>query len=252
MPQLGFRDVFWPTLGIVCISFHVWLIFAGLVPNLVSRPIHMALALPWVLLWRPKGQQADALSWLVCLAGLIGCAWVALRQNQLSDQYGSLDGPWQTLLAIVLVLSAIDMARRAVGWPLPLIAALMLLYGLFGNYIPGEFGHAGMPLTSFLGTLTITEGGLWGSLTGVSVTIVAIFVIFWSGIERRASRFRVHEHRSGCRGSINRRRRKGVGPLICAVWLYFWLSLSQCRLDRFNYFTGHASLGLSPFASGCR
>jgi TRAP transporter 4TM/12TM fusion protein len=178
MPQLGFRDVFWPTLGIVCISFHVWLIFAGLVPNLVSRPIHMALALPWVLLWRPKGQQADALSWLVCLAGLIGCTWVALRQNQLSDQYGSLDGPWQTLLAIVLVLSAIDMARRAVGWPLPLIAALMLLYGLFGNYIPGEFGHAGMPLTSFLGTLTITEGGLWGSLTGVSVTIVAIFVIF--------------------------------------------------------------------------
>jgi len=68
MPQLGFRDVFWPTLGIVCISFHVWLIFAGLVPNLVSRPIHMALALPWVLLWRPKGQQADALSWLVCFS----------------------------------------------------------------------------------------------------------------------------------------------------------------------------------------
>ena len=178
MPGLGFRDVFWPTLGIVCIAFHLWLIFAGLVPNLVSRPIHMALALPWVLLWRPKGQRADALSWLVCLAGLVGCAWVALLQNDLSDQYGRLDGPWQTLLAIVLVLSAIDMARRAVGWPLPLIAALMLVYGLFGQHIPGEFGHAGMPLASFLGTLTITEGGLWGSLTGVSVTIVAIFVIF--------------------------------------------------------------------------
>ena len=29
-----------------------------------------------------------------------------------------------------------------------------------------------------LGTLTIAEGGLWGSLTGVSVSIVAIFVIF--------------------------------------------------------------------------
>lgn len=178
MSRLGFRDVFWPTLGIVCISFHLWLIFAGLVPNLVSRPIHMALALPWVLLWRPKGQHADAISWLVCVAGLIGCAWIALQQNQLSDQYGSLDGPWQTALAVVLIVSAIDMARRAVGWPLPLIAALMLLYGLFGQHIPGEFGHAGMPLASFLGTLTITEGGLWGSLTGVSVTIVAIFVIF--------------------------------------------------------------------------
>jgi TRAP-type uncharacterized transport system fused permease subunit len=31
---------------------------------------------------------------------------------------------------------------------------------------------------SFLGTLTIAEGGIWGSLTGVSVSIVAVFVIF--------------------------------------------------------------------------
>src|SRR5690606_19860052 len=31
---------------------------------------------------------------------------------------------------------------------------------------------------SYLGTLTITEGGLWGSLAAVSVNIVAVFVIF--------------------------------------------------------------------------
>ena len=31
---------------------------------------------------------------------------------------------------------------------------------------------------SFLGTLIITEGGLWGKLTGVSVSVVAVFVIF--------------------------------------------------------------------------
>jgi TRAP transporter 4TM/12TM fusion protein len=178
MPLLGFRNIFWPALGIVCISFHLWLIFAGLVPNLISRPIHMALALPWVFLWRPKGKHIDIWSALACLAGLVACAWVALEQSSLTDQYGSLDGALQTTLAVVLILAAIDMARRAVGWPLPCIAALMLLYGLLGQHIPGEFGHAGMPLSSFLGTLTITEGGLWGSLTGVSVSIVAIFVIF--------------------------------------------------------------------------
>lgn len=178
MPSVKLRDIVWPTLGLVCITFHLWLIFAGLVPNLVSRPIHMALALPWVFLWRPAGQRAGIGSWLFCLAGLAGCAWVAIYQNDLADQYGSLDGTWQVVLSLVLLAAAIDMARRAVGWPLPSIAILMLAYGLFGHYIPGEFGHAGMPLTSFLGTLTITEGGLWGSLTGVSVTIVAIFVIF--------------------------------------------------------------------------
>jgi TRAP transporter 4TM/12TM fusion protein len=138
----------------------------------------MALALPWIFLWRPAGHKAGALSWLLCLAGLMGCIWVAINHNALSDQYGSIEGSWQLLFAIVLLVATLAMARLAVGWPLPAIAALMLLYGVFGNHIPGEFGHSGMPLTSFLGTLTITEGGIWGSLTGVSVTIVAIFVIF--------------------------------------------------------------------------
>jgi TRAP transporter 4TM/12TM fusion protein len=176
--RLSLHDVVWPVLGIVSIAFHLWLIFAGLVPNLISRPVHMALALPWVLLWRPRGQHADWVSWTLCIAGLWACAWVAIEQDALGEQYGSLDGPWQMLLAAVLLVVTLDMARRSVGWPLPVIAALMLAYGVFGQHIPGEFGHSGMPLASFLGTLTITEGGIWGSLTGVSVTIVAIFVIF--------------------------------------------------------------------------
>ena len=178
MTRLAPRDIIWPVMGLVTISFHLWLIFAGLVPNLVSRPIHMALALPWIFLWRPVGKSVDPLGWVLFAVGLIGCIWVAVNHNALADQYGSLDGPWQTWLAVGLLAATLDMARRAVGWPLPAIALLMLIYGVFGNHIPGEFGHGGMPLTSFLGTLTITEGGIWGSLTGVSVTIVAIFVIF--------------------------------------------------------------------------
>ncbi len=178
MTRIGFRDIFWPVLGFASITFHLWLIFAGLVPNLISRPLHMAFALPWIFLLSPKGQPVGITAWLFCLVGLVGCGWVAFHQSALGDQYGILEGSLQTIMAAALLCVALEMARRAVGWPLPLIAAITLLYGLYGNLIPGEFGHSGMPLESFLGTLTITEGGLWGSLTGISVTIVAIFVIF--------------------------------------------------------------------------
>jgi len=75
-------------------------------------------------------------------------------------------------------LVVLETARRAIGWPLPLVALLALAYGLLGQHIPGEFGHSGTPLNSFLGTLTIAEGGIWGSITGISVGVVAIFVIF--------------------------------------------------------------------------
>ena len=115
---------------------------------------------------------------MLAALGVAACLWVAVNHNALSDQYGFLEGNFQVALAAILLFVALEAARRAIGWPLPLVAATALAYGLWGQYIPGEFGHSGTPLASFLGTLTIAEGGLWGSLTGVSVNVVAVFVIF--------------------------------------------------------------------------
>ncbi len=169
---------FWVSLGAVSIAFHLWLIFSGLIPNLVSRPLHMALALPWAMVFMAKTDLQRKIGILLGGLGLAACLWVAWSHDALSDQYGFLYGDYQIAIAAILLITVLEMARRCIGWPLPLVALLALLYGLFGQYVPGEFGHPGTPLKSFLGTLTIAEGGIWGKLTGVSVTIVAIFVIF--------------------------------------------------------------------------
>lgn len=167
----------WSVLGAISIAFHIGLIFSGLVPALVARPLHMALALPWLFLFLARTRGERLSGWLFLAAGEIACLYVAINADALSNQYGYLDGAFQVAIAIVLLVVTLEMARRAIGWPLPLVALICLLYGLFGQHLPGEFGHPGLPLRSFLGTLTITEGGLWGSLTGVSVAIVSIFVI---------------------------------------------------------------------------
>ncbi len=167
----------WIGLGLISIGFHIWLIFSGLIPNLISRPIHMLLAVPWVFLYLPKSRIAWLTGVVFTALGALTTLWVVWNQEMLSDQYGSLEGGFQVGIAATLIILVLEMARRAIGWPLPFITVLALCYGLFGAYLPGEFGHPGLPLESFLGTMTIAEGGLWGSLTGVSVNIVAIFVI---------------------------------------------------------------------------
>ncbi|MEX2518574.1 MAG: TRAP transporter large permease subunit, partial [Paracoccaceae bacterium] len=169
---------FWVALGALSIGFHLWLIFSGLTPNLVARPLHMALALPFAMVLTARTRTGRIAGAAIGAPGLAAALWVALSADALSDQYGFLESPAQMAAAIVLLLTVMEMARRAIGWPLPLVALIALGYGIFGHYIPGEFGHAGAPLASFLGVLTIAEGGIWGQLTGVSVSIVAIFVIF--------------------------------------------------------------------------
>ena len=162
----------------LCVYYHIHLIFTGLIPNLISRPIHLALALPWIFIIGARGGRlALFCRYFFCVFGVYGCAYVALNRDQLVEQYGFIEGALQYVIGVGLILVVLEMARRAIKLALPIVAVIALLYGLFGQYLPGEFGHPRIPIGSLLGTLVIAEGGLWGPLTGVSVNVVAIFVI---------------------------------------------------------------------------
>ena len=166
------------TFAAICVCYHLYLVFAGLIPNLLSRPVHLALALPWVFLSSSPGSRFRRyLGYLLCGVGVAGCVYVAVNRDMLSDQYGFVSDPVQMAICVSLIVVVLEMARRAVKLALPTVAVLALLYGLFGQHLPGEFGHGGIPAGSLIGTLAIAEGGIWGPLTGVSVNVVAVFVI---------------------------------------------------------------------------
>jgi len=168
----------WVILGLATVIFHLGLIFYGLTPALVSRPIHMALALPWILIHAARTPYEYWSGWLFTGLGVAACAYIVFNEEALSNQYGFIDTHFQMLVGVFLIFLALEAARRAIGWPLPMVAVTALAYAFLGQHIPGQFGHPGLPTQSLVGTLTIAENGLWGSLTGVSVSVVAIFVIF--------------------------------------------------------------------------
>lgn len=165
-------------LALITVGFHIYLIFTGLMPNLVTRPLHLALVLPWVFLFSSNESKATQyFGYLLLVLSLFSSFYIIFNYSNLEDQYGSLEGWIQYFVAITLIISVLEMARRSVKLALPITALIALLYGLFGHFIPGNFGHQEIPIDSFLGTLVIAEGGIYGSLTGVSVNIVAVFVI---------------------------------------------------------------------------
>lgn len=164
--------------AVLTVGFHLWLIFSGLIPNLVSRPLHLLLAIPWIFFIGAKGSALSrAFAYGMGGIGMAACLAIILDRDRLLDQYGTLNGWLQHAVAIALILVVLDMARRAIKPVLPAVALVVLAYGLFGHLIPGEYGHDGLPLESFLGTLVIAEGGLWGELTAISATVVAPFLI---------------------------------------------------------------------------
>lgn len=167
-------------LAIITVTFHIYLIFTGLIPNLISRPLHLALVLPWVFLLSDNNNVSKFTKYLgyaLLICAMFSIYFIINNHTSLEDQYGSLEGGLQYFIAISLLLAVLEMARRSVKLALPLTASIALAYGLWGHYIPGNFGYQKIPLDSFLGTLVIAEGGIFGTLTGISVNVIAVFVI---------------------------------------------------------------------------
>ena len=125
-------------LAVACVCHHLYLIFTGLIPNLVSRPIHLALALPWVFVIGAKGGGVKRIvGYLICIFGVVGCIYIVANRDLLSDQYGYIEGWHQYVLGVGLILVVLEMARRAIKLALPAVAVVALLYGLLGNHLPG-------------------------------------------------------------------------------------------------------------------
>jgi TRAP transporter 4TM/12TM fusion protein len=163
----------------ITVGAHVWLIFGGLVPALVARPLHLAVSLPWVFLFVTSGSGAQRTTgWIAAALGAAATLYLMVGHGRLADQYGSLDGSWlQYAVAATLLLVVLEMARRAVQPVLPAVALVVLLYALVGEHLPASIGHGGVPIDYLLGNLVLAESGLWGSLTAASIELIVPFMI---------------------------------------------------------------------------
>jgi TRAP transporter 4TM/12TM fusion protein len=84
----------------------------------------------------------------------------------------------QMLLALVCFWVLTEGVRRVSGPWIPGINVAFLIYILFGQYIPGRFGHLGFSLEMITDGLFLTRFGVWGVTMGVASGSLIITIIF--------------------------------------------------------------------------
>jgi len=62
----------------------------------------------------------------------------------------SLLNRYDIFFGIVMIIIGLDIGRRVVGWALTITASVIILYALFGNIIPGQFGHSGFYIKTII------------------------------------------------------------------------------------------------------
>ena len=90
------------------------------------------------------------------------------------------------ILSIVGILLLLEATRRALGPPLMIIAAILLIYTLFGasEYIPDILRHKGHSLEKIASHQWLTSEGVFGIALGVSTSFVFLFVLFGALLDK--------------------------------------------------------------------
>ena len=173
------------SLFCVCfISFQLFTAAFWRFPNLIQRSIHagFCLVLCFILLPASRGNKTSVRpTWFNVLLSLISaflCIYIVINYDRLMESIGIEAKTYEIIFGILLILLILESARRATGILLPLLTIATIAYTFLGKYIPGYWGHSGFGLQYIVEYLYLGAEGIWGILTGVSATLVAIFIIF--------------------------------------------------------------------------
>lgn len=184
----GVLALLFTVLAVSLSLFHLYTAGFGTLAAVFQRGIHLTMGLVLIFLWFPATRKSrrDRVAWydllLACLALLVG-GYLLFNDAELAIRSGretTLD-LFVGGLGILLVLEA---ARRAVGWPLALLAMLFLVYAHFGPYMPGPLAHRGKDIPQLIHTLWYTLEGVFGVPMWVSSTFIFLFILFGSFLEK--------------------------------------------------------------------
>ncbi|WP_163263965.1 TRAP transporter permease [Chelativorans alearense] len=195
-PEVRFRPLppllGWIAAGALFIlsCYHYYTAGFGIPQATTHRGLHLAftLALAFVFFtaWgQPREPRSGLLrplglplyDWLFAIAGAVTALYVPWIFNDLAFRVGN-PLPIDVFMGTILIVVMLEATRRAMGWPLPVIAVLFIAYAYFGQSMPGVLAHPGASWDNIVNHLYLTSQGIYGTALGVISTYVFHFVLF--------------------------------------------------------------------------
>ena len=130
-----------------------------------------------------KGKRLPVvLDMLFLLGAWISCIYIHVNYLRMVNKVG-LYTTKDVVIGTVLIVVTLDAATRTFGKVLPGIAIVCLIYLRIGRYMPGILFHKGFAFKRIVTSMTINMTGIYGTVLGISATILVIFMMFGGLLE---------------------------------------------------------------------
>ncbi len=181
--------LFW--VAILFSTYQLWMASFHPLSSQVIRAIHVGFVLLMVFALFPPFEDRSPglarlgrmLGWTLGLTGFVFSLYHWVFESDLTARAGELT-TMDWVIGVTLVALVFDAARRVMGWGLPIICGIFLLYGLFGQHLPGALAHRGFGVDQVVSTLGFGTEGIYGTPTYVSSTYIFLFILFGAFLEQ--------------------------------------------------------------------
>lgn len=170
-------------------SFFYWLTSGiGSFSTESHRGVYYALTMVLTfLLYRPtiknKSPNPSVIDMLLAITAIVVVwIWIDIYPFYAVRRIGNPDTIHLVIGAMVILLS-LELARRVVGYVLPTMALIFLLYAYFGPYVPGMLGHYGFQPDRIFEFIGFGMEGIWGVVMNTYASYIFPFIVFASFLD---------------------------------------------------------------------
>ncbi|MCL2197846.1 MAG: TRAP transporter permease [Defluviitaleaceae bacterium] len=177
----------------ICAAFALYMVAINtviLLPMQIHRASFAGFIVFMAFLLYPASAKSNTrvnyIPWYDWILGIVGAAsffYFVAFFDRIIAQMGAITEIdfWVVVVGIAILFIA---CYRVVGLPLIIVAGVFLLYALYGNFIPGMFGHNGFRPQRLINHTFYQMEGVLGVPMGVASTFIFVFLLFGAFVRK--------------------------------------------------------------------
>ena len=166
--------------------YHFYASGFGTIREILHRGIHISFVVGLVFIfysWKKidhnkKNFKIPYIDIIFSILVVVSALYLPLLPPELlASRVGNPEN-LEIIMGSFLIILTLEAARRSIGFTLPFICILFILFAIFGPYFPGALKHGGASWVGFVNHIYITNQGIYGIAVGVMAQYVFLFILF--------------------------------------------------------------------------
>jgi len=172
------EQILFDACAVTLLVFYAWSAVVAPAATQYHRGIYvLATYILVFLVYRSRSKIMRVVDYVLMALSVITISYWIYNFEAINYRTGA-ETTLDMTIAVIGVLLGIELARRVVGNVFVVIGVAMLLYGVYGDYMPDLISHAGDSFPALCTSIFYKSDGVFGIMANVLATYVLLFVFF--------------------------------------------------------------------------